>query len=257
MTKQIEALIEKHGLSHLKDDLLAISFECLKVVPQKADILPVGCSKMGGAPDLPKMWEYPAYNEKPLSFIGQFNLEELQQAGIPNDLPKAGMLYFFYFDDFDDEDFEAAYGTPEQRDGWRVLFYEGAREHLEPRDEADFCYPQCHITFERKQSLPQIFIEDEADEDRFLQLLEELSPDNYDNHQVLGIPFSIQNEVFEEAEEFIDAKPEDMTLLFQVDSDEENLGMMWGDGGMLYFCISNDDLKKRQFGQACCIMQCL
>ncbi|MFD3449828.1 YwqG family protein [Microbacteriaceae bacterium 4G12] len=257
MTKQIEALIDKHHLTHLKAELVPYVFEYLKIVPKKTDILPIGSSKLGGIPDFPKTMEYPTYNEKPLTFIGQFNLEDLQKTGIPNKLPQAGMLYFFYFDDFEDEAYYEMLGNPDEKNGWRVIFYEGAIEDLIPVTETDSQYPACHITFERRHSLPQIFIEDEQDEDNFLQLLEELSPDEYNNHQALGVPFSIQNEVFEEAEDYVGAKAEDMTLLLQIDSDEENLHMMWGDSGMLYFCIANKDLEEQNFQNVCCIMQCL
>ena len=32
----------------------------------------------------------------PLQFIAQFNLKDLQNVGIDHNLPKTGMLYFFY-----------------------------------------------------------------------------------------------------------------------------------------------------------------
>ncbi len=254
MTKHIEALIDKHHLTHLKTDILSSVFECVKVIPTKAEDAPIGSSKMGGVPDFPKSMEYPAYNGKPLIFLAQFNLEDIHKTGMQNDLPEKGMLYFFYFED---EDFHDVYGNPDAKDGWRVVFYDGPLEELEPADRNKFHYPQCRITFTREQKIPQIFIEDERDEDHFLQLLEELSPDNYDNHQVFGIPFSIQGEVLEEAEDYVNAKAEDITLLFQIDSDKENLDMMWGDSGMLYFCIANKDLRNRNFRNACCILQCL
>jgi uncharacterized protein YwqG len=44
-------------------------------------------------------------------------------------------------------------------------------------------------------------------------------------------------------------------LLLQVDSDEA-AGMMWGDAGMLYFWIRDDDLAARRFERVWCVMQC-
>mgnify|MGYP002870201319 CR=1 FL=1 len=44
-------------------------------------------------------------------------------------------------------------------------------------------------------------------------------------------------------------------LLLQIDSEEE-LGMMWGDCGRLYFWITEDDLAARRFGKAWLILQC-
>lgn len=80
-------------------------------------------------------------------------------------------------------------------------------------------------------------------------------PDRYDNHQVFGQPFSVQREVFEEAGESVGIHDHDMTLLFQIDSDYTNCNMMWGDLGMLYFCIGNEDLKQRRFENTCCVLQ--
>jgi uncharacterized protein YwqG len=44
-------------------------------------------------------------------------------------------------------------------------------------------------------------------------------------------------------------------FLLQVDSDDA-AGMMWGDAGMLYFWIRDDDLAARRFDRAWCVMQC-
>ncbi len=43
--------------------------------------------------------------------------------------------------------------------------------------------------------------------------------------------------------------------MLQVDSDDE-AGMMWGDAGMLYYWIRDDDLAARRFDRAWCVMQC-
>ncbi|HDX9589115.1 TPA: DUF1963 domain-containing protein [Bacillus pseudomycoides] len=257
MTKHIEELIEKYQLNHIKHELLMAAFECIKVVPTQEELLPIGCSKMGGSPDLPAELAYPTYKGRPLHFVAQFHLAEIQAVGIKNDLPEKGMLYFFYFADDEQEDFYEVYGNLNVKEGWRVLYYEGSIEELQKNNQMKRQYPQCRITFEKVQKLPELFIENEDDSDRFLQLLEELIPDHYDNHQILGIPFSVQTEVFEEAQEYMNVHHSEMTLLFQVDSDEQHLNMMWGDMGMLYFCIANEDIKQRRFENACCILQSL
>ena len=48
----------------------------------------------------------------------------------------------------------------------------------------------------------------------------------------------------------------DWQLLLQIDSDEENTGMMWGGGGRLYFWIRKDDLKKRAFANVWMVLEC-
>ncbi|MCU5691277.1 YwqG family protein [Bacillus cereus] len=248
MNKQIEVLIDKYGLTHLKEELINTVFPCVKVVPKQEETVAIGSSKMGGIPDLPCAFEYPMHKGNPLQFIAQFNLNDLQNIGMNHALPKTGMLYFFTVGNYFEEDVNPT-------GAGRVLYYDVPVEQLRRADELQTNYNQCAITFELTYKLPELFIEDEADSDRFLQLLEELIPDNYDNHQMFGEPFSVQDEVLYETGQYMDIDPQQMTLLFQIDSDTKNCNMMWGDLGMLYFCIGNEDLKNRRFENSCCVLQ--
>jgi len=248
MRQQIEVLIDKYGLTHLKEELINTVFPCVKVVPKQEETVAIGSSKMGGVPDLPDSFEYPIYKGNPLHFIAQFNLSDLQNVGMDHNLPKTGMLYFFSIENYFEEDVDPTKAG-------RVLYYDISVEQLCRANETQAKYTQCAITFELTYKLPELFIEDEADSDRFLQLLEELIPDNYDNHQMFGEPFSVQEEVLYETGEYMGIEPQQMTLLFQIDSDHKNCNMVWGELGMLYFCISNEDLKNRRFENTCCVLQ--
>lgn len=248
MEKKIEILIDKYELTHLKQELINTVFPCVKVVTKQQEIITIGSSKMGGVPDLPNTFEYPTYKENPLRFIAQFNLSDLQNVGMDHNLPKTGMLYFFSIENYFEEDVDPT-------EAGRVLYYNIPVEQLRRADEIQAKYNQCAINFELTYKLPELFIEDEADSDRFLQLLEELIPDNYDNHQMFGEPFSVQDEVLYETGQYMGIDPQHMTLLFQIDSDTKNCNMMWGDLGMLYFCIGNEDLKNRHFENTCCVLQ--
>ncbi|KOS28777.1 cytoplasmic protein [Bacillus anthracis] len=248
MNKQIEVLIDKYGLTHLKEELINTVFPCVKVVPKQEETVAIGSSKMGGIPDLPCAFEYPMHKGSPLQFIAQFNLNDLQNIGMNHALPKTGMLYFFTVGNYFEEDVNPT-------GAGRVLYYDVPVEQLRRADELQTNYNQCAITFELTYKLPELFIEDEADSDRFLQLLEELIPDNYDNHQMFGEPFSVQDEVLYETGQYMDIDPQQMTLLFQIDSDTKNCNMMWGDSGMPNFCIKKEDLKNRNFENSCCVLQ--
>ncbi|ETT77820.1 YwqG family protein [Bacillus mycoides] len=248
MEQKIEILIDKYELTHLKQELINTVFPCVKVVPKQQEIIAIGSSKIGGVPDLPNTFEYPTYKENPLCFIAQFNLSDLQNVGMDHNLPKTGMLYFFSIENYFEEDVNP-------NEAGRVLYYDIPVEQLRRADEIQAKYNQCAINFELTYKLPELFIEDEADSDRFLQLLEELIPDNYDNHQMFGEPFSVQEEVLYETGEYMGIEPQQMTLLFQIDSDHKNCNMVWGELGMLYFCISNEDLKNRRFENTCCVLQ--
>ncbi|AYF06031.1 MULTISPECIES: YwqG family protein [Bacillus] len=248
MKNKIEVLIDKYGLTHLKEELIHTVFPCVKVVPKQEETVAIGSSKVGGVPDLPDSFEYPMHKGNPLQFIAQFNLNDLQNVGMDHDLPNTGMLYFFSIGNYFEEDVNPT-------EAGRVLYYDVPVEQLRRADGFQTNYSQCATTFELTYKLPELFIEDEADSDRFLQLLEELIPDNYDNHQMFGEPFSVQEEVLYETGEYMGIDPQQMTLLFQIDSDTKNCNMMWGDLGMLYFCIGNEDLKNRRFENACCVLQ--
>ncbi|WP_237980920.1 YwqG family protein [Bacillus thuringiensis] len=248
MNNQIEVLIDKYGLTHLKEELINTVFPCIKVVPKQEETVAIGSSKMGGVPDLSAAFEYPTHKGNPLQFIAQFNLNDLQNVSMNHNLPKTGMLYFFSIENYFEEDVKPT-------EAGRVLYYDVSVEQLQRADEFETNYNQCAATFELTYKLPELFIEDEADSDRFLQLLEELIPDNYDNHQMFGEPFSVQDEVLHETAQYMDINPQQMTLLFQIDSDTKNCNMMWGDLGMLYFCIGNEDLKNRRFENTCCVLQ--
>jgi uncharacterized protein YwqG len=63
-----------------------------------------------------------------------------------------------------------------------------------------------------------------------------------------ALPYSRREEIAEEAK----AR---WRLLLQVDSDDA-AGLMWGDAGMLYYWIRDDDLAARRFDRAWCVMRC-
>jgi uncharacterized protein YwqG len=71
-------------------------------------------------------------------------------------------------------------------------------------------------------------------------------------HYMLGEPLSIQNDVFEE---LYDRQGEPV-LLFQIDSDEEDLEVLWGDSGLLYFCIQKEELLNIEFDKVKFTLQC-
>lgn len=55
-----------------------------------------GFSKLGGKPNLPPDFPWPFWHERPLSFIGQFDLAELKVSETLPEFPADGRLYFFY-----------------------------------------------------------------------------------------------------------------------------------------------------------------
>ena len=108
---------------------------------------PIGCSKIGGKPDLPSdfKWFYfggkahtddeGVYSEegvvknRPLSFLAQINCEEASKFDTEKVLPSKGMLYFFYELDSMTWGFD-----PKDKGSARVYYYSGEAPELHRTD---------------------------------------------------------------------------------------------------------------------------
>lgn len=176
----------------------------------------------------------------------------------PTRLPAKGMLYFFY-----QADEQEVWGEKEHKDGWRVLYYDGDLDALEsavsPTDDY-FTLNPCRIHFVATKVLDAeafegtVEIPDER-EDAYYAFLDDLY-ESISAHQAFGQPFPIQNDVFEECEWHSGQTDKEWILLLQVDSDEDNLDIMWGDAGMIYFCIPKNALAQQKFEESWMIYQC-
>ena len=110
-----------------------------------------GSTKFGGRPDVSNDFEWAYYNGRPLSFLAQFDLEEISRYDTENLLPKTGMLSFFYDlgampQSIDDED-----------DGFvRVYWFEdksALRTAEYPDDlKAEYRFPALNITARSEKS---------------------------------------------------------------------------------------------------------
>ena len=224
-----------------------------------AGTLAPGASKFGGAPDLPPDVEIPSNDGKPLTLIAQLNLSDAALAGTAHPLPVSGVLSFFY-----DTEEQPWGGEPEDRNGREVLYFESPAE-LERREvPEEAMLPEFAAAFLEQETLDTDAVIgmdfDDDTGDAIFGLLEEGAP----HHRVLGHPFAVQNPVFPEIAHYCDGiedwgeaakAADDYVLLFQMDSDED-LDVVWGDLGMLYFCIRKKDLAGKRFDRTQMIMQC-
>lgn len=236
----------------------------------------LGKSKVGGQPDLPKEinW-FREKNDKSLSFIAQINLSEIKTFDKDNLLPDSGILYFFYsaeqevwgFDPKDKDKFKVHYSTDTQN----IIKQEF------PSDLPDYArYKECKLDFKTTVALPSWDNEivqtslSEKEINQYLNL-----PQDYAINKMFGYANNIQSEMELEcqlvsnglycgdASGYNDPKAKglekgakDWILLFQIDSEVEKTGMMWGDVGRLYFWIKREDLKKKNFNNSWMILQC-
>ncbi|MBN1500264.1 MAG: DUF1963 domain-containing protein [Spirochaetes bacterium] len=238
-------------------------------------------SKIGGKPDLPENFSWPAYNSKPMSFIIQLKFSEINKNGIIPELPQKGLLYVFY----DQE--QSTWGfNPDDKNSWYVLYLKNESDLVKEHDFPDRLdmsgiFKEKHLTSAIIKTYPPADnpqIEKLNFDDNQCELYYDFLYNAYNGkamHILAGYPYPIQNDDMDleaqlssngidcgdstaykssKAEE-LEPGRHDWMLLLQIDSDVET-GMMWGDMGMLYFWIRKDDLKKLKFDNVWMILQC-
>ena len=244
-------------------------------------------SKIGGKPYLPKNFIWPYYQELPLSFLAQINLEEVSSLDKDKLLPSKGMLYFFY--ELETEE----WGYHPESKGCAKVFYFEDTSNFElidfPKDMEDYYkISEFKVTFKSNISLPSyenfylLLKEDDAFKKHdisfndFISLYDEIFiPDN-NYTKLLGHPEVIQNPMEEECEAVtrgfdmggvesypkkyqkeINSASKDWILLFQMDTVEtSDYELMFGDSGHIYFWIKKEDLANKNFENIWLILQC-
>ena len=244
-------------------------------------------SKIGGKPYLPKDFVWPYYQELPLSFLAQINLEEVKSLDKDNLLPDKGMLYFFYELETEEWGFK-----PENKGCSKVLYFEDTTNFSLidfPEDMEDYnIVPEFKVNFKSNISYPAY-----EDFDIIHNGGKEVA-DNYEDFQdayfdiynkhmesldsytkLLGYPDVIQSSMEEQCVEVtrdfdmeaVKASPkkykeeikkaaENWILLFQMDTVEtDDYELMFGDSGHIYFWIKKEDLKNKNFDNVWLILQ--
>lgn len=240
---------------------------CLLLDAERSDGIAVGASKLGGDPDLPRDFEWPAWDKGPLDFLAQLALSDVDPSF---GLPTTGTLHCF-------ADFRNCLGlTREDRDGFRVVWTDA---DLEPRRTPDGAtrYASGRVTFREQTSVPPLGGFDVGD----VEVPDE-EADAYDElrqafgvseaHQLLGHADFIQHPIEDETVQAIagvrrersfdrdrweQARPQsaEWRLLLQIASDRD-LGYVWGDVGILYFAIRRDAVDRPDPDSTWYVFQC-
>ena len=235
-------------------------------------------SKIGGVPDVPDGFEWPSWKGKPLAFLAQIDLSALQALPSLSDLPKTGLLYFFYYRA------DSTTGLyPADRGSWRVI-YSPQSEQMTPAIKPEGLMPDQVFSEKLVDPRPMRSYPDSVRagidvtgaEETAAQVEDRLRREathGQEQHQVGGFPIPIQDDYMELSCQYasngfyggdfsadpkaaeLEAGIEDWKLLLQLDSDNET-GMMWGDAGFLYFWIRTPDLAKKDFSSVWMIYQC-
>ncbi len=245
-----------------------------------------GNSKMGGQPLLPPDFEFPQNKERNLDFLLQIDLAELHPFTIARSLPSDGVLTFFY--DLTDQPWGY---DPNDLNGFAVV-YVSDRTRLTPHQSspnADFPLPEYFISFFECQTVPhfgsraanQLRKEAGLDDvfDQYWTFSEEFeasfrSSTKSGNHHLFGRSANVQGDMQLEAQlvmnglycgnpagykdpraKQLESGADDWVLLLQLDTDD-NTDVMWGDVGMLYYWIRQQDLLARRFDRVWMTMQC-
>ena len=218
----------------------------------------------GGSPALPAYQDWPhGPDGKPLRFLAAIHMESAQATLAVPWLPRTGELLFFY-DDIN----QPWGGHPDDSSGWAVLHTDGSGK-LWPdlsRVKFDLAVTQTIPSLER---LPDLALS-ARDEERFEEFRRRASEET--RHQLGGFPLDIQGDEMElqcqlashgvdPASDFAAHQMErlkpgatDWRLLLQLDSDAD-LGFYWGDSGLLYFWIREQDARRADFSKVWAILQ--
>lgn len=227
-------------------------------------------SKLGGTPDLPVGMEWPTSVEGPMGFLVQIDLAAARASGGPDWLPVSGTLYAFH---------DERWGFADQV---RVIYApDGARAPVEPPFwlKKEWRYPERRVGFVQRQSIPStdwLAVDPAAVDLRDVEWddIDALRqpPEGQDrSHRLGGYPDEIQGDQMAVSSEYAirglecsyrDPVPPDILeasaawrLLLQIDSDER-LKMSWGDSGMIYVFVREQDARASDFSQTVAISQC-
>ena len=272
MDDTLRSLIRNSILSARTDELMSLAKNTIEIKKLSTGEGAIGVSRIGGLPDLPVTIAWPQWDDRPLPLIAQIRLADITAYDTQGDLPRTGMLYFFFNEDaFDD--------YPPAPGSWQVVYYDGNNSdfrRITMQSEELHIYPPYVVNFFSRLTLPpfeSVYMErlgfsytafqkdapaeKRRDADAYTEILETLNDDISTHHQLLGYPYQIQGDLLIECQRDTGwlGEATDWQLLLQIDSDDQ-VDMMWGDVGVLYFYIPRQALRAHDFSQVHLVMQC-
>ena len=237
-------------------------------------------SHFGGVPNLPPGLGWPERQSTRLGFLARLSLSEIGCAHAIDWLPHDGALLFFY--DMDQQ----PWGFDPKDRGSAVLLRVPDLPDPVSQPEArmhgnESALPHRNAAFRRIDTLPSVERDAAAAlelSDRESDLYIDLASDVFEEepqHQVAGYPSPVQGDGMElecqlvsnglycgDEKGYTDPRVGPLTagaanwrLLLQFDTDDD-LGVMWGDGGVLYYWVEAHAAKAGRFDNAWLILQC-
>lgn len=244
----------ENGLEGRASALTPLVSECVRFKSSPDESVACGASKLGGTPDTPESFKWPVHDGKPMLFLAQLNLADFAEFECCSDLPKSGLLSFFYSQD-------CPWGYEKSHHGsWLVSLFDDVQLHSAKTPKGSHSFKNCRLTARLGLSYP------EWDTPAVLSLNMDLNESNtyigvpwedLDSeqetgyrHQLLGHPHNTQASMeaglCNVTEDLYTSTVDDWQLLFELDSDE-NPEWCWCDMGRLYFWIRKCDLQESRF----------
>ena len=259
-------------------DLLTRASIRLLTTPVDENNLQVGCSKIGGHPDLPADVNWPETNGQPQAFLAQIRLTDILTMQSSELLPLWGTLWFFY-----DASQQTFGDQPGDRGGWSVLFNNDLSIKLQrvstpKRLPTASLFQACALTFRNELTLalqPELELldfdwsdEEQQAYEQVLEMLRDPTDLALPHHRLLGHPDTIQDDMRLQCQLIphnitdiddprvatLQAGARDWLLLLQIDTDA-GAGMHWANHGMLYYWLKQADLQAWRFDQSWLILQ--
>jgi uncharacterized protein YwqG len=237
-------------------------------------------SHFGGSPRLPPNVSWPERDGARLGFLARLSLTDVQRTSSVTWLPTGGSLLFFY-----DMERQPWGFDPKDRGGSAVLLVPDLPEPVEQADDGPngnvLPLPHRNVRFRQVDVLPSF----ERDPVQALELTDQESDEYFriadapfngmPKHQMTGFPAPVQGDNMElecqlvshglycgEPSGYKDPRvpalepgAANWRLLLQLDTDDD-LGVMWGDGGTIYYWVQEQEARAGNFANTWLVLQC-
>lgn len=210
-----------------------------------------GSSKLGGQPDLPVGFEWPLCDGKPLTFLAQIDLSEVDPEKSGYRLPEKGFLYLFSgVANLEYEEYAYFLDKIDEPKTNKVYYFDVDKKQLKRQNNYYSKLNEVPVDIDYIWSYPlyteeKVFEEFNLSEDE-LELLTDLSDIYFTavnssiTMQYLSLHLLFAYEMAVQELHSVDM------VLFQTTS-SEGTGMYWGDSGIFFYHIKDEDLKNLNF----------
>jgi len=283
--EELKIKLDEVRLARVSDQLISMAKRSVRFIMNKSsdEEIPVGASKIGGCPDLPPNQSFPKWKGVPLSFLAQINLADISIFNTASELPSSGIISFFY------SATQETWGyDPKHKGSWQVFYFSDLKKLQRtkfPHDLPDEGHYLANtISFFEEWTLPPFrssiresleFTPEERKEYINFEHLLEKQDQNKMKNRIWGHPDAIQGDMqlqcqlvtngiycgdakAREHPRYNELEPgsKDWELILQLDSEEDNARMCWGDVGRVYFWIHKTALANREFEKTWFQLQC-